>query len=473
MSRRLDRRAFLRLAAGSGTLGVASTLVSCSLPQGSSQGVAAPPASRPLRASAFHQPLLGRGEPETPVWGYEGSVPGPVLRYRQGDRLHVEVDNALEVDTTVHFHGIRMPNAMDGVPHLTQPPIARGGRFAYDFVLPDAGTYWYHPHLASSVQVGRGLYGALVIEEARPPEVDRDIVCVLSDWRLDSGGRIVDNFGNAHDATHGGRIGNTGTVNGRVRASVEVAAGERIRLRLVNAANARIFNLRFEGHVPIVIALDGHPVAPHAPEQGHVLLGPAQRADLIVDCVGAPGSVHRVIDASPHGRPYRALDLAYASTPALGVQRGGVPALEPNPVAQPDLAKATTHRIVFTGGMMGTLPDQKAHPGMFWTVNGMPHPADAHDHEPMLKLAQGRSYRFELVNDTAWPHPIHLHGHAFRVLSRDGTPLARETWSDTVLLDADQRAEIAFVADNPGKWMFHCHVLEHQASGMMAVIEVG
>ena len=472
MRHTLDRRGFLALAAGSGTLGLAGMLGSCSMPQGPSSAPPTPPL-RTLRAGAFRQPLLGPGEAETPVWGYEGSVPGPVLRYRQGERLVVEVENALEVDTTVHFHGIRLPNAMDGVPHLTQAPIAlNGGRFVYDFTLPDAGTYWYHPHLASSGQVGRGLYGALIVEEARPPEVDRDIVCVLSDWRLDREGRIVGNFANAHDATHAGRIGNTITVNGHVRAALEVRAGERIRLRLVNAANARIFNLAFEGHAPVVIALDGHPVAPHAPADGHVLLGPAQRADLILDCAGTPGNVYRVIDASPHGRPHRVLDLAYATTPALGVQRGPVTALEPNPVAHPDLANATTHRIVFAGGMMGKLPDQKAHPGMFWTVNGTPYPADTHDHAPMLKLAVGRSYRMELVNDTAWPHPIHLHGHAFRILSRDGKPLPRETWSDTVLLDADEGAEIAFVADNPGKWMFHCHILEHQASGMMAVIEV-
>ena len=143
-----------------------------------------------------------------------------------------------------------------------------------------------------------------------------------------------------------------------------------------------------------------------------------------------------------------------------------------NPVALPDLAKAERHRIVFAGGTMGAMPSQARHKGMFWTVNGEPM-ADDHDHHhhaPLLTLSRRKSYVLELVNDTAWHHPIHLHGHTFRILSRNGKPLAREQWSDTVLLEPRSRAEIAFVADNPGGWMFHCHVLEHQASGMTAVV---
>jgi FtsP/CotA-like multicopper oxidase with cupredoxin domain len=277
----MKRRTFLKLAGATAAAAVSPAPVSAAAEQ-----------PRRLRAAPGSQRLAGPGHPGTVVWAYEGSVPGPELRYRQGERLRIEVENALDVETTVHWHGIRLPNAMDGVPHLTQPPIAaRGGRFLYEFDLPDAGTYWYHPHLASPEQVGRGLYGALVVQEREPPAVDRDIVWVLSDWRLDREARVTGSFRNVMDASHAGRIGNTVTVNGAVRESFAVRAGERIRLRLINASNARIYGLEFEGHEPWVIAFDGQPIEPH--RSARIVLGPAQRADLVIDCAATPGSRHR------------------------------------------------------------------------------------------------------------------------------------------------------------------------------------
>ena len=429
--------------------------------------------ARLLHAAPARQSLVGASHPDTAVWAYDGSVPGPVLRYRQGERLRIEVENTLEADTTVHFHGIRLPNAMDGVPYLTQAPIAaKGGRFLYEFGLPDAGTYWYHPHLGSPEQVGRGLYGALVVEEASPPAVDRDLVWVLSDWRLDRQARMVEDFGNFMDASHAGRIGNTVTINGAIAEALEVRAGERIRLRLINASNARIYGLRFDGHTPWVIALDGHALEPYQPGNNRVVLGPAQRADLILDCAGAQGRSYAAIDEFYARRAYRLLDIRYSNAPAYARTTPPVPRLTPNLLPEPDLAAAERHRIVFGGGMMGAMPSQREHRGQFWTVNGKPVPEHDHRYPPLLTLARGRSCVLELVNETSWHHPIHLHGHVFRVLTRDGKPNPLREWRDTVLLDPDSRAEIAFVADNPGDWMFHCHVLEHQATGMMAVVRV-
>jgi FtsP/CotA-like multicopper oxidase with cupredoxin domain len=398
-------------------------------------------------------------------------VPGPELRFKQGERLRLAVENALTADTTVHWHGIRLPNAMDGVPHLTQAPIAaNGGRFVYEFDLPDAGTYWYHPHLGSPEQVGRGLYGALIVEERAPPVVDRDLVWVLSDWRLDREARLREDFGNAMDASHAGRIGNTVTVNGAIRDTFGVRAGERIRLRLINASTARIYGLSFEGHSPVAIALDGQPVAPYQAER--VVLGPGMRADLVLDCVAKPGSEHRVVDSFYRQRAYELLKLVYSPETTLRATFAPPPQLPTNPVSTPVMAKAERHQIVFGGGMMGAMPRQDEHKGMFWTVNGKPVPEHDHRHAPLLALSLRKSYLIELVNDTAWHHPIHLHGHVFRIVSRNGTPVGREEWGDTVLLDPKSRAEIAFVADNPGDWMLHCHVLEHQATGMMALVRV-
>jgi FtsP/CotA-like multicopper oxidase with cupredoxin domain len=271
------------------------------------------------------------------------------------------------------------------------------------------------------------------------------------------------------DASHAGRIGNTVTVNGSIPEIFRVRPGERLRLRLINASNARIYGLSFEGHQPWVIALDGHPVAPHWFER--VVLGPGMRADVVLDCSAAPGSRHRVIDDFYRSRAYKLVDLEYAVAKPLRSAFEPAPRLAPNPVSAP-AADAERHRIVFGGGMMGALPNQREHRGVFWTVNGKILRHGHHDEMPLLSLKLGRSYALELVNETSWHHPMHLHGHVFRVLSRNGKEVLPVQWADTVLLDPDSRAEIAFVADNPGDWMLHCHVLEHQATGMSAFVRV-
>lgn len=256
---------------------------------------AAPRAAREFRlvAAPGRAPLAGAGLPETAVWAYSGQIPGPEIRVRQGDRLRILVENRLPDETSVHWHGVRVPNPMDGVPYLTQKPIGRGDTFAYEFDVPDAGSYWYHPHYRSFEQAGRGLYGLLIVEERDPPPFDRDIAWMLGDWRLGRDGQIVDDFGYAMDAGMGGRIGNTVTVNGRRAQPLRVRAGERMRLRLFNSANARIFGPVFRGHRPVIIALDGQPVEPHEPPSGRILLGPAMRVDLMIDMKGAPASASR------------------------------------------------------------------------------------------------------------------------------------------------------------------------------------
>ena len=467
----MSRRALLRVGAG-------LTLVSAALkfPH------AALGNDVRLVAGPARVPLVGAPHPETDVWTYNSTVPGPEIRLRQGDRLRIVVENRLGESTTVHWHGVRVPNAMDGVPELTQPPIEPGGTFTYEFDLPDAGTYWYHPHQRSFEQVGRGLSGALVVEERAPVAVDRDVVWLLDDWRLKPDGAISADFGNMFDISHNGRVGNTVSINGRVPTVFPVRAGERIRLRLINVANARIFGLEFRGHRPTVIALDGQPVEPHAPDGGRVVLGPAMRADLVLDMTEAPGTVAQIVDSFYPRLAYKLVDVAYAAEPSI---RNGVPdtpiALPANTMPEPDIRRAERHEITFTGGMMGgmigatmggrrmDMREMMQH-GMAWAINGVA--AHGHVHEPMLTLARGRSYILALRNETAWHHPMHLHGHAFRVIARNGQPTARREWQDTVLIAPRETADIAFVADNPGDWMFHCHILEHQAGGMMGTIRV-
>ncbi len=240
-------------------------------------------ASYALRTGVASQGIAGAGYPATSVWAYNGVVPGPVLRVRQGERLTVQVTNDLAEETTVHWHGLRIPNAMDGVPHLTQPPIAAGGgRFDYAFACPDAGTFWYHPHLRGHVQVEMGLHGALIVEEPRALPVDRDVLWVLDDWRLTRDAAIAG--GLRRDVRRRARRAHRQHGDHQRHASPTASRstpGERIRLRLLNVANARIFSLRFEGHAPYVIALDGMPCVPHAPDGGRIAArsGHARRRD--------------------------------------------------------------------------------------------------------------------------------------------------------------------------------------------------
>jgi FtsP/CotA-like multicopper oxidase with cupredoxin domain len=432
-----------------------------------------------LVASPRQVGLIGAARPETSVWAYNEIVPGPEIRLRQGERLRATIENRLPQDTTIHWHGVRLPNAMDGAPNVTQKPILPGENFTYDFTLPDAGTYWYHPHAHSAEQVGRGLMGALIVEEPEPLPVDREIVWVLGDFRLKDDGSIADGFNNRMEMSMSGRVGNTVTVNGRVRDRVAVRAGERLRLRLINAAPARIFGLEFTRHRPLVIAFDGQPVEPHPPEGGRVVLGPGMRLDLVLDMTGDPKATAPVIDTFYKGLEYKLADLVYDGAPPFRTKTLALPAkLPPNPIPEPDLATAHRHEVMLTGGMMGSMAMGAGMPGMMaggtmWAINGVAMPGDHSGHmEPVLTLDRGKSYVLAIENQTAWHHPIHLHGHSFRVITRNGTPTKYREWCDTFLMAPRERAEIAFVADNPGDWMFHCHILGHQESGMMNVFRV-
>ncbi|TQF85225.1 multicopper oxidase family protein [Elioraea sp. Yellowstone] len=476
----LGRRAFLHAASVSSF--VAAGLSTAARAQGSARA----DATIRLKAHPSRVALVGASHPATDVWTYGDSVPGPEIRVRQASRLRVEFENQLPQETTIHWHGVRVPNAMDGVPHLTQPPVPPGGTFLYEFDVPDAGTFWYHPHARSAEQVGRGLYGALIVEEDDPDALpcNRDVTWVLDDWRLMSDASVSADFGSLRDLTHSGRIGNTVTVNGRVTESFEVHSGERLRLRLINVANARIFGLVFEDHEPVVVAIDGHPTEPHSPEGGRIVLGPGMRIDLVLDLNGDPGSQTRVLDTYYERAAYRLLDLTYASSPRRDRTWETPPRpLPPNPLSEPDLLTAEHHEVMLGGGMMGRMTHAMVdgqrfdarelfRRGIAWSINGIAVPQDRHAHEPLAVLRRLASYVLTIRNDTAWPHPMHLHGLAFRVIARNGRATPRREWQDTVLVPSWSSADIAFVADNPGNWMFHCHILEHQAAGMMATLRV-
>ena len=242
-----------------------------------------------------------------------------------------------------------------------------------------------------------------------------------------------------------------------------------------------LFQQLFERHDPLIIAIDGQPVTPHAPPERQVVLAPGMRIDLVLDAVGDTGKRYAIGEVFYPRAAYDLLHLQYGDA-ALRERLLSTPVqLALNPLAEPDLKAATTHEIRFQGGMMGnlhgaTLDGQPMsmmglmRAGKAWAVNGVV--AGGHSHEPALSLRLGQSYLLALVNDTRWHHPMHLHGHSFRVLRRNGRPTPHLEWQDTVLMAPNERVDVALVANNPGDWMLHCHILEHQDGGMMTIVRV-
>jgi FtsP/CotA-like multicopper oxidase with cupredoxin domain len=255
-----------------------------------------------------------------------------------------------------------------------------------------------------------------------------------------------------------------------------VRAGERTRLRVINGAVARILTLRFEGHRPVVVATDGQPCDPHEPGGGRLVLGPAMRADLVVDMQGEPGRRYAVVDDFYDGDSYELAALVYDTRDPTRGHAGEEPlALRRNPLPLLDMAQAERHEFVLEGGMMG----RRGMMGMMngsdaaWSINGMSMTGDGEPGmRPVLTVQRGRTVVLALRNDTAWWHPMHLHGHSFLMLTRSGQPVPYRQWRDTVLMSPQETVEVAFVADNPGDWMFHCHVIDHQMTGLMTVIRV-
>lgn len=435
-----------------------------------------------LRARPGKIRLRGPDRPETPVWSYDGGVPGPTLRLKRGEELKIRLLNELPEPTAIHWHGLRLPNDMDGVPHLTQAPVAPGASFDYRFAVPDAGTFWYHSHLSSSEQVERGLYGPLIVEETEPVDIDRDLVFVLDDWRLDRDGGIHDeSFGSMHDAAHAGRLGRLLTVNSEDRPDIPVRANERLRLRFINAANARIFPLRLEGPSAWVMAIDGQPAEPFLARDGRFILGPGSRVDLFVD---ADREAFRILADTLEGSEAPIIRFTPKAQDGFrATPRGEAPKpLPANPLpARIDLKSAFRLDIPLEGGAMSPLMMRRMRSGAaipghgldpaarLWTIAGL---ASSGHHGPALfSVPRGKPVVLAFRNDTAFPHGMHLHGHHFRLLDNldDGW---KPFWLDTLLIDARQTTRIAFIADNPGKWMIHCHMLEHQESGMAAWFEV-
>ncbi|MCA0871413.1 multicopper oxidase family protein [Seohaeicola saemankumensis] len=428
-----------------------------------------------LTALPANVQLAPTGYPKTEIWGFDGTTPGTLIRVKQGETVRRRFVNNLPEASSVHWHGLRLENAMDGVAGLTQEAVPPGESFDYAFNAKDAGTFWYHAHTNSVEQVARGLYGPLIVDEPEAPDVDSDEVLILDDWAMNPETAQLDpDFTSRHDRSHAGRRGNYVTTNGEPYAERRAARNQRIRLRLINAANARIFQLGLDGLEGWIMALDGMPLAQPEPVAKVFLLAPGQRMDLFVDVTAQSGKtahLFRVDDDEALSQ------VAFAVGDEAGSRRVPPPPLPENPdMDVPGYEQAPLFDLHMEGGAMGGLQSalfngkrmsfrQLVDVNQFWSFNGTVGLTDA----PLAAVVSGRTARVKIRNDTAFPHAMHLHGMHMREVLKDGGlgPLR-----DTVLLFGDDTREFAFVAGKPGKWIFHCHMLGHTASGMATWIDV-
>jgi FtsP/CotA-like multicopper oxidase with cupredoxin domain len=400
---------------------------------------------------------------KTPLWTYDGGIPGPLIRVRAGDRLIVNFTNKLPKPTTIHWHGLRIPVEMDGVPEHSQPPVKTGGTFRYDFIAPDPGLYWYHPHVDSAAQLGDGLYGPLLVEDPNEPTgLGDELVMVLSDLSVDEQGVLRPHDLGGDVATLFGREGEVLLVNGKVTPRLQARAGLRQRWRIVNAAKSRYFTLGLAGYKFVRIGGDAGLLS-RPLDVATVVLTPGERADVLI-VPTSPGSA-TVARWIPTERGYGST-FARPEEPLFRLQVAAEPAAETPPmpaklgkVVEPlDLTRATPVEIKFTRNDVN---------GKFFLgVNGKPFGGTDHIHARL-----GETQVWTLVNTLDWAHPYHLHGFFFQVLDATGKPVEPVEWKDTVDVPAKKTTKVAVrYDDRPGMWMFHCHILDHADAGMMGMI---
>jgi FtsP/CotA-like multicopper oxidase with cupredoxin domain len=403
------------------------------------------------------------------AWTYDGGLPGPLIRGRVGDRLIVHFKNELPEPTTVHWHGVRVPIDMDGVPDISQPAVNQGETFTYDFVLRDAALYWYHPHHMSAAQVGFGLYGALLVEDpADNVGVSNPLTIVLSDIGFDKDGTLESAESGGPAGMVFGREGAYLLVNGKIHPRLTARAGALQRWRIVNTAKSRFFYLEMDGQPFVKIGGDGglQELAVTSPE---VLITPGERVDLLVTPTGAPTS-SITVRATLYNRGYGSVEyrsveelftIDFTSEPALPKQ--AMPAVT-RTITAPSSKNATPITLALT------LPPKDPVTGKSeFHINGVPY----WKAKP-YRAALGETQLWTIRNESDWDHPMHLHGYFFMPVDEKGEPLRPMQWKDTINVPMKTTARFLVTFDErPGQWMFHCHILDHADGGLMGTVIVG
>lgn len=436
-------------------------------------GLASTPAALEMSVQSAAYPIAGpvtKGMVST-----SPDSPPPVIRLRQGVPFAADVTNLLPDYTTMHWHGLRVPNAMDGVPYLTQMPIAQGETFPYRFTSPDAGTYWYHPHCMTMDQMALGLTGILIVDEEKDPGFDADIALNLRDFRVRPNGEWLDLW-TGRGAARGGTLGTVMTTNWRRSPRYKAPSGGMVRLRIAATDTARIYRLVLPGADGVIVARDGHPVRQEESfptREQPLILGPGQRADL---AIRMPPESGRIIEVQALTAGQVRLLATLESGGPSGTNTGkAFPRLVPNPIPDVNLASARLEEFVFGWSPDGNLPNNGLCGTLgytFWSVNRIPWAGDAAQGTGALAtFKRGEHVVLRLRNESPNAHPIHLHGLVFRPIQSNKRVLP-SNWTDTAMLLKNETLDVALVADNPGDWAFHCHVIEHQKTGLAGFIRV-
>jgi len=459
---RLDRRQFLERALG--------TIVATSLNRQASGSI-----SKQLTLVAEEADIdVGAGRPWR-TWAYNGQVPGPEIRVREGERIGITLQNRLPQPTSIHWHGLPVPNAMDGVAGLTQPPVAPGESFTYEFEAFPPGTYFYHSH--AGLQLDRGLYGPLVVDPGFGIDgsaYGREYTLLLDDWleippeeayaQLRRAGGMGGGMMGSNEPPYAGHLLN-GAISSAATA-LRASRGEELQLRIVNAGSATTFRVGLVGHRLVVTHADGQLVRPV--EVDSIVVGMGERYDVTVKA-NNPGVWPFLAGPVDNVVPGIAVPLIYDG--ALG--RITPPAVWPSALVRGVTLRYENLLAGVDGPPPGPEPARVIRmvlgttmAGYTWTINGQAYP----DADP-VPLVAGENVRLVVSNPTMMRHPMHLHGHFFRLRRASGGGVAGPV-KDTVLVEPVMgTAELEFTANNPGQWLFHCHHLYHMEAGMARVLE--
>lgn len=412
------------------------------------------------RAGPLRKALRPDRSAEAELWAFNGEVAGPILRVRPGDEVRLLIVNDTPKPLSMHWLGVRGPNRSDGAGGLTQEPIAPGARFEYRFRPPDSGTFLVRPCVigGSAEPTERGLTGLLIVEETSPPPVDHDVALLVDDWLLTESGGLAP-FPTPGPAGATGRLGNWISVNGKAAPErVEASPGSRIRLRLANGSNARSMRLLFEGIHPYVIAVDGQPTDTFEPLKASLPFAPGSRYDLLLDMPSDAGAAGSVIGQVGAGVAL----LSLTATGASASPRAPIAPLAPNPNLPPAirLERAIRKEVTISG--------EERPGGPPWLLNGK---AGSVGMPALISVKRGSPVVLTVNNRSPIPQPLHLHGHVFRLLHPydDGWD---PYFLDIVQVPEGRTSRLAFVADNPGKWLLASSVLERFDAGLWTWLEV-
>lgn len=458
---------------------------------------------------------------EVEMYGYNGQIPGPMLRVRQGSTFRVEVTNKIDLPTSVHWHGIRLDNRFDGAVDVTQEAIDPGESFSYTVTVPDEGVFWYHPHAREDIQQDRGLYGLIHVLPADAnayPPVDREEYVILDDILLGNDGEPVPY---REDVTFAlmGRFGNLSLVNGEESTPVDVGLGSVVRFAFLNASNTRIYRIvQPEGSTMKIIGGDAGRNEKEVFADSYTL-SPSERVTVEIYFwdedvnVGDPGiRTVPIVEAGPEEDPV----AVYFASIIGGVVGFDLPAFKRLRTYDDVASSIDAYRSFFAKpvdktlrltvdwkGMMGRMDHGGMNHGQMMGGTAQKGSIEWEDSMPMMNaMSDGDNTQWKLIDeetgnanmDIEWTfgkgdlvkiridndlqsdhpmqHPIHLHGQRFLVLSIDGNAPEALGWKDTVLVPTGSTADILVEMSNPGDWMIHCHIAEHLTNGMMATFRV-